>query len=178
METQRALQVGIEAVTLTNYTDENDAVGEGAKGHAMTVAFLEALKAHCGRDEALEIATRAFANYMTRYYTSILAETERRSQERFDKFRKHYAKYASHRSYIWIVESKTHVLQVRYERCPFHEIMVENHLGEFSHAFCMSDYSFTKAVLPGVSFHRTHEIAKGDSYCHHKWVFGEEHDEI
>ena len=77
-------------------------------------------------------------------------------------------------SYIEIIKSQPDILEVRFERCPFDEVMREYNLTDLTHAFCLSDYAFTEALLPGVELHRTHEIAKGDKFCDHKWIFHNE----
>lgn len=137
----------------------------------MTVGLLTALKNNCDEKEAFDIAVQGFANYMTSYYENILAGTSEGSQERFDAFREHYEQYAGKSCYLDIVESRSDLLKVCYRRCPFSEVLDAYGISEFSRAFCLSDYAFTKKVLPGVTFHRTREIAKGDNCCDHTWVF-------
>ena len=142
--------------------------------HLMTVSFLVALKSNLSHKKAFEIAANAFANYMINYYELILSSTRRGSQRRFDKFRQHYEEYACKSGYISVLASKSNVLRVRFERCPFAELMTEYDLGDFSYAFCLSDYAFSKKVLPGVKFRRMHEIVRGDKYCDHEWTFDKE----
>ena len=141
--------------------------------HLMTVGFLVALKSNLSHKKAFEIAANGFANYMINYYELILSFTKRGSQRRFDKFRQHYEEYARKSGYIKVLESKSNILRVRFERCPFAEVMTEYNLGDLSYAFCLSDYVFTEKVLPGVKFHRVHEIVRGDKYCDHEWTFHE-----
>jgi hypothetical protein len=142
--------------------------------HLMTVGFLTALKTNLGYKKAFEIVANAFTNYMINYYELILSSTRRGSQRRFDKFRQHYEEYARKSGYISVLASKSNVLRVRFERCPFAELMTEYDLGDFSYAFCLSDYVFSKKVLPGVKFRRMHEIVRGDKYCDHEWTFHKE----
>jgi len=137
----------------------------------MTVGFLTALQSNLSYKKAFEIAARAFANYMINYYELILSSTRRGSQRRFDKFRQHYEEYARKSGYIKVLESESNKLRVRFERCPFAEVMTEYHLGDLSSAFCLSDYAFSEKVLPGVKFNRMHEIVRGDKYCDHEWIF-------
>jgi DNA-binding transcriptional ArsR family regulator len=42
---------------------------------------------------------------------------------------------------------------------------------DLAYAFCLSDLTFTKKVLPGVKFSRNHEIARGGPYCDNTWEF-------
>ena len=91
----------------------------------MTVGFLTALKSNLSHKKAFEIAAKAFANYMINYYEPILSSTRRGSQRRFDKFRQHYEEYARKSGYISVLASKSNVLRVRFERCPFAEVMTE-----------------------------------------------------
>lgn len=142
--------------------------------HLITVGFLTALKDNLSHKKAFEIAARGFANYMTNYYELILSSTKKGSQRRFDKFRQHYEGYARKSGYISVLTSKSDVLRVRFERCPFAELMTEYDLGDLSYAFCLSDYAFSKKVLPGVKFRRMHEIVRGDKYCDHEWTFHKE----
>lgn len=144
---------------------------QSRKHHLSTVGFLTILKNNFSHEEAFKLAIDSFTNYMVKYYELILTATEPGSQERFDKFRNHYAECAVDRDYLHIIESKPNILRVRFERCPFSEVMTEYNLDEFSYAFCLSDLAFTKEVLPGVKFHRGHVIAKGDKYCDHTWIF-------
>lgn len=139
--------------------------------HLITVGFLAALKEKCDPEQAFEIAALGFANYMVNYYKLVLASTRIGSQERFDRFRQHYEEYARTSNHIKIVKSEPAILSVRYERCPFAEVMAEYGVDPFLYAFCLSDYAFTEKVLPGVFLHRDHEIAKGDDYCDHTWIF-------
>ena len=140
----------------------------------MTAAFLCALKASLSHEKAFEIAAKGFANYMINYYELILSSTRKGSQERFDRFRQHYEKHAAESDYVKIVKSRPHILEVRFERCPFAEVMREYNLADLTHAFCLSDYAFTEELLPGVELHRTHEIAKGHNFCDHIWIFHNE----
>lgn len=139
--------------------------------HLITVGFLKALKDNFSRDLAFKIALQGFINYMTEYYNLVLKSTEKGSQERFNRFRRHYEEYAAKCPYCNIEESTPTVLKVRYTRCPFAEVLSEYNLYNFAYAFCLSDPAFTKNVLSGVKFYREHEIVKGDSYCDHTWIF-------
>lgn len=139
--------------------------------HLMTIGFLTAIKDNLNPETAFEIAVDGFSNYMNSYYKSVLGHTREGSQERFDTFRKHYESYAEQSSYIHIVESTTTTLKVRFERCPFVEVMEEYELSDLTYAFCLSDLAFTKEILPEVTFHREHVIAKGASFCDHAWIY-------
>jgi len=139
--------------------------------HLMTVGFLTVLKSNLGHKKAFEIAANAFANYMINYYELIVSSTKRGSRRRFDMFKQHYEEYARKSGYIRVLASKSNVLRVRFERCPFAEVMTEYNLSDLSRAFCLSDYAFSKKVLPGVKFRRMHEIVRGDKYCDHEWTF-------
>lgn len=141
--------------------------------HLMTVGFLTALKENFEHERAFEIAAQAFGNYMTFYYTHILSATEEGTQERFDKFRQHYEKYAQKSDYIKIIKSTPQILKIHYNRCPFSEIMAEYNLSDLAYAFCQSDYVFTKKVLPNVKLQRDNVIIKGDKYCDHTWIYPE-----
>jgi len=141
--------------------------------HLMTTGFLSALKESCSPEKAFRIAKKGFANYMTHHYNMILASERPNTQKRFDKFRKHYEEGARRSSYLDIVESSPKVLEARFIRCPFSEVMKEYGLFEFAPAFCLSDYAFTENCLPGVKFERAHEIVKGDDHCDHTWVYGD-----
>ena len=139
--------------------------------HWATVNYLEELKDEYAPEEAYRLAQKYFAKYMIDHFTEVLAGTDPGSQERFDVFRCNYEKSAESRGYLKIVESTPTTLKVRFDRCPFVEVMREKKLSEFSSAFCVSDYAFTKECLPGVAIFRSHEIAKGDGYCDHMWHF-------
>ncbi len=141
--------------------------------HLITVGFLTALKDNFEHERAFKIAAEAFGNYMTFYYTDILSSTREGSQERFDKFRKHYEEYAQKSDYIKIIKSTPHILKIQYERCPFSEIMAEYNLSDLAYAFCLSDYVFTEKVLPKVRLQRDSVIIKGDKYCDHTWTYTE-----
>ena len=141
--------------------------------HLMTVGFLTALKENFGHERAFETAAQAFGNYMTFYYTNILSSTKEGSQERFDKFRRHYGEYAKNSDYIKIIKSTPNMLKVQYNRCPFSELMAEYDLSDLAYAFCLSDYVFTEKVLPNVKLQRSHVIIKGDKCCDHTWTYPE-----
>ena len=142
--------------------------------HLITAAFLSALKRNLTPEKAFKIASEGFANYMISYYELILSSTKRGSQERFDKFRQHYEDYARNSTYLTVIRSKPDLLSVRFDRCPFAEVMAEHGVGDLSYAFCLSDYAFTDKLLPGVKLYRTHEIVKGDQFCDHTWIFQKE----
>jgi predicted ArsR family transcriptional regulator len=137
--------------------------------HLITVGFIKALENNLDPKLAYDIASEAFSNYMKEYYRIILGSTEKGSQERFDTFRKHYERYSTKSSYIQIVESTSRILRIKFNRCPFSEVMEEFGLSKFTHAFCLSDLAFTRELLPGVTFQRDHVIAEGDSFCNHSW---------
>ncbi|MFA5839232.1 MAG: L-2-amino-thiazoline-4-carboxylic acid hydrolase [Candidatus Margulisiibacteriota bacterium] len=141
--------------------------------HLISVGFIKALQQSFGQEEALRIAADGFANYMIEYYKLVLSATAPKSQARFDKFRKHYLDYAGKTDYIKIINSKKDILEVRYDRCPFAELMTQYGLAAYASAFCLSDKAFTEKVLPGVEFIRSHEIVKGDAFCDHAWIFNE-----
>ena len=144
---------------------------QSRKSHLITVGFLTALKENLDPKTAFKIASDGFNNFMKEYYTLVLKETTEGSQERFDRFRHYYGEYAHKSTYIKVVESGKNILKVRFNRCPFAEVMTEYNLSYFSYAFCLSDYAFSEKVLPGVKFQRTHEIARGDQYCDHTWTY-------
>ena len=144
---------------------------ETKKSHLITIGFLKALKNRHGFEEAFKVASDAFANYMIEYYRLVLSATTPGLQERFDKFREHYRDYAGKKNYIKIIRSDPNILEVRFDRCPFVEVMAEYGLSGFSCAFCLSDSAFTKEILPGVKFQRNCEIAKGDKFCNPTWLF-------
>ena len=137
----------------------------------MTVSFLTSLKNNLDPETAFQIAVDSFKNYMKNYYKLVLGMTKEGSQKRFDTFRKHYERYAEKSTYCHIIESTSKTLKVKFDRCPFVEVMGEYGLSEFSYAFCLSDPAFTQELLPGVAFHREHLIAKGDSICDHTWTY-------
>ena len=128
-------------------------------------SFLAALKENLDNDTAFKIAKDAFENYMTSFYSNILTSTREGSQERFDKFRKFYEEYAEKTPYLKIIESTSSILRIKYERCPFVEILQDMDLDEFAYAFCLADPAFTQNVLPEVTFSRTGEIARITAYC-------------
>jgi len=139
--------------------------------HLMVVGLLTALKDNFDHETAFRIAVEAFSNYMVNYYSLVLDGTEKGSQERFDAFRKHYERYANKSAYCRIIESTPTALKVRYDRCPFAEVMEKYELSELTYAFCLSDPAFTKEILPSVDFHRRHVIVKGDAFCDHAWTY-------
>lgn len=151
---------------------KNDEVFEKAhKGHMITVGFLNALKSNFDPETAFRVAVEGFSNYMENSYRLVLGKTREDSQERFDLFRKKYEGAAEESTYLRIVESTPTTLKVRFERCPFSEVMEEYGLSDLSYAFCLSDPAFTKKVLPGVVFSREHVIVKGDPFCDHTWSY-------
>ena len=151
---------------------KNDEVYKQAKArHLLTAGFLSALQSNCVPEMAITISEQAFARFMIKNYESVLAGTCLGSQERFDRFRAHYEDAATARKYMTIVASEPSLLAARYSRCPFYEVMKEEGVGELAPAFCLSDYTFTEKVLPGVKFSRMHEITQGDSFCDHTWRF-------
>ena len=158
-------------MSLRDKHDKDNVYRKAEQGHLITIAFLSALKSSVDSEKAFEIATRGFANYMINYYNIVLASTKPGTQERFDRFRKHYEEAAKKSSYLEIIKSESDALRVRFNRCPFFEVMVEYGLSEYSSAYCLSDYAFTEECLPGVQFSRNHEIVKGDNYCDHTWMY-------
>jgi predicted ArsR family transcriptional regulator len=158
-------------MSLLNKHGKDNVYRKAEQGHLMTIAFLSALKNSVDSEKAFEIATRGFTNYMINYYNIVLDSTIPGTQERFDKFREHYEGAAKKSSYLEIIKSESGVLKVRFNRCPFSEVMVEYGLSEYSSAYCLSDYAFTEECLPGVKFSRNHEIVKGDNYCDHTWMY-------
>lgn len=139
--------------------------------HLITVGFLKALLENLDDEKAFDLAVKGFTNYMTEYYNLVLGSTKERSQERFDVFRQHYRQASLKSPYCQIIKSTPEILEVRYDRCPFAEVAVKYNVFKLAYAFCLSDYEFTKNVLPGVDFQRKHEIIKEDRFCDHKWVF-------
>lgn len=133
------------------------------------VSFLKALKANLEADTVFKVATEAFTCYMTALYEKVLDSTEKYSQKRFDRFREFYENYAHDTPYLEIIESSHTTLKVKYNRCPFVEILEDADLKELGYTFCLSDPAFTKEVLPGVIFSREHEIARGANFCDHTW---------
>ncbi len=139
--------------------------------HLITMGFLTALKNNLDSKTAFRIAAEGFSNYMKNYYKLMLGKTKPRSQERFDTFRKNYENYAKKSTYCHIIESTPTTLKLRFNRCPFVEVMKEYNLSDFACAFCLSDPAFTEELLPSVTFHRKHVIAKGDKFCDHTWTY-------
>jgi len=150
---------------------QNDVLEKKKEESLATVSFLEALNENLDSKTAFKVASDAFAKYMIKFYEKILKSTKKNSQERFDKFRHFYEEYAKKTPYLKIIKSTSNLLQVKYERCPFYEILIENNIPQLAYAFCLSDLAFTVEVLPGVKFSRTSEIAKGGLYCDNTWEF-------
>ncbi len=144
---------------------------EKRKNSLMIIGFLSAIKENLPSELAFKVACEAFSKYMIRLYTNVLATTEKGSQERFDKFRVYYEEYAQNTPYLEIIESNSRTLRVKYNRCPFYEILKENDLEDLAYAFCLSDPAFTEKVLPGVRFTRSQEIAMKGTYCDNTWEF-------
>ena len=148
----------------------NDEIYRRKKEESLTaVSFLSALKENLEPEIAYKVALDAFANYMTSQFEGILASTEKNSQERFNQFRDYYESYAKKIPYVEVIKSNPNILRIKFNRCPFFEILTDLELGDLAYPFCLSDYTFTEKVLPGVKFSRIHEITKGDQYCDHTW---------
>jgi len=135
------------------------------------VSFLAALKENLEPEIAYKVACDAFDNYMTGQFEGILASTEKGSQERFNQFREYYEGYAKKVPYVEVIESNTKILRLKFNRCPFFEILIDLELDDLAYPFCLSDYAFTEKVLPGVKFSRAHEITKGDQCCDPTWEY-------
>ncbi len=151
---------------------EKDEIFKQKKLETLTAqSFLAALKENLDNDTAFKIAKDAFEHYMTSLYNNILISTKEGSQERFNKFRQFYEEYAEKTPYLRIIESTPSILRVKYERCPFVEILQDMGLDDLAYAFCLSDPAFTQNVLPGVKFSRTGEIARGHAYCENIWEY-------
>ena len=149
-----------------------DDIYQKKKEEALTaISFLEAISENVDNDTAFKIASDAFEKYMTNLYKNILASTEEGTQERFDKFRSFYEDYAKKTPYLKIIKSTPEILEVKYERCPFYEVLNDIGFKDLAYAFCLSDPVFTKNVLPGVKFSRSNVIAKNGPYCDNKWTF-------
>ncbi|MFH1428688.1 MAG: L-2-amino-thiazoline-4-carboxylic acid hydrolase [Candidatus Margulisiibacteriota bacterium] len=144
---------------------------ECRKRYQLTFEFLKAMKKNLPEAEAFKVAEEAFAGFMTGNYQEVLKDTEPGSQERFDKFRKHYEQAAELRPYLTVVKSEPGELKVCYDRCPFAEVADSYGLEDMVSAFCLSDGAFTEAVLPGVRFERENEIARGERICDHMWKY-------
>jgi len=152
---------------------EKDEIYNKRKAESLiTVSFLSALKKNLKPDLAFTIASDAFTRYMVSIYEEVLGETEIGSQKRFDCFREFYEEHSKKTPYLEILESTPSVLRVKYNRCPFFEILSDYNLEELAYSFCLSDPAFTKEVLPGVKFSRSCEIAKGFQYCDNTWEYG------
>ncbi|MCE7746346.1 MAG: L-2-amino-thiazoline-4-carboxylic acid hydrolase, partial [Candidatus Heimdallarchaeota archaeon] len=136
-----------------------------------TQSFLAALKANLDHETAFKIAKDAFSRYMVKIYADVLKGTDENSIERFDKFRAFYEEYAKKTPYLEIIESTKTKLKVKYTRCPFYEVLVDEKLEDLAYTFCLSDSVFTAKVLPGVKFSREKEIVRNDKYCDHTWEF-------
>lgn len=145
---------------------------ESQNRHLMTVGFLSALSENLNYDKAFDIALKAFTNYMVNFWEINLKDTLKGSQERFDKFRKHYENICP--SYCEIIESTGSILRVCYRRCPFSEVAKFHGVFELAYSFCLSDTAMTSIVLPGVAFQRNYEIIKGDPICDHTWIYNGE----
>ena len=149
-----------------------DEIFEAKRKQSLTaVSFLAALVENLKFETAFKIAENAFTKYMIKVYEDVLGPTEKGSQERFDIFRKSYEDYAEKTSYCKIMESTSNVLEARFERCPFFEILVNSELGDLGYSFCLSDPGFTKELLLNVKFTRKYTIAKGGPYCDNRWEF-------
>jgi len=152
--------------------EKHDKIFEKArKMHLISVGFLTALKTKLDPETAFQVAIEGFSNYMENHYKLMLGKTPEGSQKRFDLFRKKYLGAAEESRYLRIVKSTPTRLKVRFERCPFSEVMKEYGLSDLAYAFCLSDPAFTKKVLPGVVFSRDHVIVKGDPFCDHTWIY-------
>jgi len=139
--------------------------------HMITIGFLKTLKDNLSPDDAYNFAKEAFKNYMVHRWSLILADTKPGSQERFDMFRKKHEEIAMNIEYRNVLESSPNLLRVVFFRCPFAEIMNEHGLKELTTTFCLSDFSYTEEVLPGVTLTRNSVIAEGNDCCENIWIY-------
>ncbi len=134
-----------------------------------SICYLKAIKQLLPKELALQVSNLAASNYMISYYEKVLTGSIPESKERFDLFRKHYEAYPSISPYCEIVSSDENCLVVKFTRCPYAEVLFDEHLSEFTHSSCFSDISFTKQLLPGVEFIRSRSILNGDGECIMTW---------
>jgi len=134
-----------------------------------SINYLNAIKQLLTEEEALKVAELAAANFMTDHYKKVLKGTKPGSQERFDVFRKHYEVYPEVCTYCEIITSNENSLEVKFKRCPYAEILLDEDLFEFAVASCLSDEAFTMELLPGIDFSRESSIVDGASECIMKW---------
>lgn len=167
----RPRKIGVCDLNAARIPKRDEIFEQSRQKHLMTVGFLTSLKDNLDPETAFQIAVDSFNNYMRNYYQLVLGTTKEGSQERFDAFRKHYESYAKKSTYCHIIESTPTTLKVKFDRCPFAEVMGEYGLSELTYAFCLSDPAFTEELLPCVAFHREHVIAKGYPICDHTWTY-------
>lgn len=134
-----------------------------------TLSFLKAIKQKLPRGIAFEIAEKAAANYSIAYYDKIFQGSKPGSQERFEIFRNNYESYPKTSPYSEILISNSNCLKVRFNRCPFAEVLKSESLFEFASASCLSDIAFTSKFLPEIKFTRESSIVDGDKTCIMKW---------
>jgi len=135
-----------------------------------SISYLNAIKQLLPPEVGIKVAKLAAENYILSYYQDVFKNTLPGSQERFDKFRKHYESYPKTSTYCEICASNKSSIIVRYKRCTYAEILYDEHLSEFASLFCNSDMIFTKALLPGVDFVRKSSIISGDNECLMIWT--------
>jgi hypothetical protein len=151
---------------------ERDEIYEREKANSIPIiAFLAAIKVNLDHELAFKVALEGFVRMMSMSFKRNLSSTPGGSQERFDRFREIFQGFAEREPYCELTESTKAILRLKFTRCPLFEVMKDSDLQEFGAAYCLSDYTWTKNVLPGVDFSRNHEIVKGDAHCDHTWEF-------
>ena len=136
-----------------------------------TIAFLRATKKLLAPDVALEISREAAANYMIMVYEEVFSGTKAGTQERFDAFRANYEKHPEKSPYCKILISTPELLKVRFDRCPYAEILLSMDLFEYAEGSCISDRIMTEKLMPGVKFFRETSIVEGQESCIMSWEY-------
>lgn len=134
-----------------------------------TISFLKAIKQNLPPDLAYQIAEEAAANYSISYYKKVFKDSRAGLQERFDTFRKNYELYPKTSTYCEILITNSSCLKVKFNRCPYAEVLQDENLFEFARASCLSDIRFTSKFLPEIKFTRESSIVEGDNTCIMKW---------
>ena len=133
------------------------------------LGFISSIDSNLPRKEAFNVVKEASFNFILAYYQHIFKDTLINTEERFAVFRKNYADHCQAKGYCEVVVSSRDELVVKFNRCPFAEVLYEKKLFQYAPAFCLSDIKFTEVYLPEVTFSRESSIVNGASKCIMRW---------
>ena len=137
----------------------------------LAVYFARQFMAEFGKEKALEVIEKAWAQYGSDNWKARLEGVP--PEETLKVMGDWFKIQAEGRPELKVVESTPKRLCIEFTKCPTYDACKELGVPEICQKYCDSDYSAISLIHPRIKLVRDKELAYGADRCNHCWIMEE-----